>query len=317
VGRNHSLQAQAKVGDEVYKLGIGKSGAQGYGTPDQKMLDAIAVAFGSSLKLLALHDQALSAAVVETEHNVAASIVAASLSEKVRTFGPLETAASTLSARVVGGDFYVAVAHDHGLRFVVGDVAGKGLPAAVLMSNAVTVSHMILRNEYSDDPVMCLREISRALNGILSTSGRFITMVVGTLIKSASEDQFVLRLANAGHSPVCLLTEQGTEGATLQFIPPLTPPIGVLPLRAELTAFEMMFAPGSVLLMGSDGLAEQEDPTGEHFGLDRLEQVLRSSDSALKLKESILQAVRVYAAGTAPSDDQTVFVVSYPKSGVA
>jgi serine phosphatase RsbU (regulator of sigma subunit) len=313
LGRNHSLQAEARVGDASYKLGIGKSSSQGYGTPDQKMLDAIAVAFGASLKLLALHAQALSAAVVETEHHMAASIVASALSKRIRTFGPLETAASTVSARVVGGDFYVAVAHDHGLRFVVGDVAGKGLPAAVLMSNAVTVAHMVLRNEYADDPVACLREISRALNGILSTSGRFITMVVGTLTKQTDGDHFVLRLANAGHSPVCVLTNEGASDAPLHFVSPLTPPVGVLPLRPDLVPFEMEFCPGSSLLMGSDGLAEQESPTGEHFGLERLEQVLRSSDSALVLHESILEAVRVHASGTSPSDDQTVFLVSYPK----
>jgi serine phosphatase RsbU (regulator of sigma subunit) len=314
IGVNHSLQAAARVGDATYKLGIGKSSSQGYGTPDQKMLDAIAVAFGSSLKLLALHEQALSAAVVETEHNMAASIVAASLTDKVRTFAPLETAASTVSAKVVGGDFYVAVAHDHGLRFVVGDVAGKGLPAAVLMSNAVTVAHMVLRNEYSDDPVHCLREISRALNGILSTSGRFVTMVVGSLTKVSKGESFDLRLANAGHSPVCVLLDQGSYESSLIFVPPLTPPVGVVPMRVELTPYEMSFTPGSVLLLGSDGLAEQENPTGEHFGLDRLEKVMRTSDSAPVLKASILEAVRVHANGTAPSDDQTVFAVSYPKA---
>jgi serine phosphatase RsbU (regulator of sigma subunit) len=314
VGQNHSLQSEVRVGEATYKLGIGKSSSQGYGTPDQKMLDAIAVAFGSSLKLLALHEQALSAAIVETEHNMAASIVASALSESVRTFAPLETSASTVSARVVGGDFYVAVAHDHGLRFVVGDVAGKGLPAAVLMSNAVTVAHMVLRNDYSDDPVACLREMSRALNGILSTSGRFITMVVGALIKQTDGDDFDLRLANAGHSPVCVLADQDASDAPLHFVSPLTPPVGVIPLRSDLVPFEMAFGPGSCLLMGSDGLAEQENPTGEHFGLDRLERVLRSSDSAPVLRDSILEAVRVHADGTAPSDDQTVFVVSYPKA---
>jgi serine phosphatase RsbU (regulator of sigma subunit) len=298
----YSLLNRFLIGDIEYVLAIGRPDLT-FGTPERKIMDALAGTLASSLRVVALHESALSQAIVEGEHATAAKLAADVLPVILPQAPGIDYFARTKPARLVGGDFYTAVVHEGVLRFAVGDVTGKGLPAAILMTNAITVSNLVFSRNQGDSAMELLIDIARGLDSLLLGSNRFITMLVGTAVTDLATGNVHLSLVNAGHSPVLLWCN-----SVVSAVSPMTPPVGVTLPKAN-SPFEVILSPGDVLFVGSDGLSEQENACGAMFGEAAVAALLNSHQSAEGLANSVLGAVHIHAGNRPRSDDQTVLVL--------
>ena len=170
-------------------------------------------------------------------------------------------------AQQVGGDFFQIVpAGDGGLVLVVGDVAGKGLPAAMLVS--VLVGAICGLSEYTKDPAELLTGLNERLVG--RSGGGFSTALAAHITASGA-----VTIANAGHlSPYLYGREMELPGAL-----PLGVAVGV---RYETVQFRI--EPGSRLTFYSDGVVEAQNYKGELFGFDRAKAI--STEPAAAIAEA-------------------------------
>jgi hypothetical protein len=186
-----------------------------------------------------------------------------------------------LPAQEVGGDFFlVSPAPDNSLLLVVGDVSGKGIQAALVVSTIVG----ILRNEPSREPATVLAHLNRALAGVISG---FATGLCAHISATGA-----LTIANAGHLSPYL------NGADLEL--PGALPLG-LAAEAEYDSTTRQLTPGTRLVFVSDGVIEAESPTRELLGFDR------AREFSLQPADAIAQAARTWGQ----SDDITVVAITW------
>ena len=212
----------------------------------------------------------------------------------------LEIAGMMHPARGVGGDYYDYFPIDtHTTQIVVADVAGKGVPAALLMSATAAA----MRLEANHDRNM-LEQVERLNTGILSVSDsdRFVTLLVAEI----DAQKRTLRYVNCGHNPALLF--RAKTGA-LSLMNSSCPPIGLSPEEICEVASEDLMA-GDVLVFYTDGVTEAENGLGEEFRLERLSATVRrgSSLSAEELMINIYNAAADFC-GDDFNDDVTILVV--------
>jgi serine phosphatase RsbU (regulator of sigma subunit) len=212
----------------------------------------------------------------------------------------LEIAGMMHPAQGVGGDYYDYFPIDaHTTQVIIADVAGKGVPAALLMSATAAA----MRLEANHDRNM-LEQVERLNTGIhsVSDSDRFVTL----LIAEIDAQKKTLRYVNCGHNPALLF--RATTGA----LTPLNsscPPIGLSPEEiCELSSEDLM--PADVLVFYTDGVTEAENRLGEEFGMERLSATVRSGSSlsAEGLMTNIYNAAADFC-GDDFGDDVTIVVV--------
>jgi len=212
----------------------------------------------------------------------------------------VDLAGYNAACRTVGGDYYDFLPYPDGrVGLLVGDVAGKGMPAALLMSSLQARVQVLF-----DDPTNLAALVTR-LNRIISTncpSNRFITFFIGVLDPKTG----VLDYVNAGHNPPLVAHADGSVdklGGTGLIL-------GILP-SATYQQGTCKMDPGDVVVLFSDGVTEAaRQSTDEEFGEDRLAEVLPSlrDQSAESIIQSINHAVDEFTAGAPPADDITLVV---------
>ena len=203
-------------------------------------------------------------------------------------------------AKDVGGDYFDAIRlSDSSAAFCIADVAGKGLPAALLMSN-MQASVRGLAHTTSSPAEMCSRLNRVALDN--TRSDRFTTFFYGILDCAGHS----LRFSNAGHVPPILIRRDGSivrlsEGGMV---------LGVL-ARAEYEEMEISLAPGDRVVLVTDGITEASNQQDDEYGEDRLLQVLLKYRllPAAELQQLLLEDVAAFAR-RALQDDTTVMIVS-------
>jgi len=199
--------------------------------------------------------------------------------------------------RTVGGDYYDFLPHPDGRAGVaIGDVAGKGLPAALMMTCLQAKVQTLV--ESHRDPAALLTHLNR---GIMATcpENRFVTFFYALVDPQGGE----LLYANAGHNPPLVVRPSG-ESVRLEEGGPV---LGIL--RAlSFQQHRVPFGPGDVLLLYSDGVTEAANAAGEEFGDERLAEVLAgaSQASAERIVDAVHDAVEQWMAGQPPADDITV-----------
>lgn len=202
--------------------------------------------------------------------------------------------------RGVGGDYYDFLPYPDGrVGVLVGDVAGKGMPASLLMSS-LQARVQVLFEEPSNLAALVTR-----LNRIISSncpSNRFITFFIAVLDPKTGELTYV----NAGHNPPLVAHADGSveklEGTGLI--------LGILPM-ATYEQRTCRLGPGDALLLFSDGVTEPVNPNGdEEFGEERLARVLAGlrGQSAESIIKCVNQKVEEFTAGAPPADDITLVV---------
>lgn len=202
--------------------------------------------------------------------------------------------------KTVGGDYYDLWIPDAGRAIVVvGDVAGKGLPAALLMpALRIAVRSIVSRQT---DPARIVAEVNTALCQSTESSS-FATLFFASLDRETS----VLTYVNAGHLPGLLV--DGAGG--VRWLMGGGTPVGLIP-EAEYESHTLDFAPDDLLVLYTDGIWEAEDRAGEEFGRDRLAHaVLGARDRSVR---EVVAALREewerFRDGTGHADDTTVIAL--------
>ncbi len=212
----------------------------------------------------------------------------------------LEIAGMMHPARGVGGDYYDYIPIDpHTIQVVIADVAGKGVPAALLMSATAAA----MRLEVNHDRNM-LKQVERLNTGIHSVSDdeRYVTL----LLAEIDTRNRIIQYVNCGHNPALLFRP---NAGTLTRLNSSCPPIGLSPEEmCELDSVDLLA--GDVLVFYTDGVTEAENRSGEEFGMERLSAtVLRGSSlSAEDLMTGIYNAAADFC-GDDFNDDVTILVV--------
>src|SRR5712664_3386700 len=212
----------------------------------------------------------------------------------------LEIAGMMHPARGVGGDYYDYFPVDaRTTQIVVADVAGKGVPAALLMSATAAA----MRFGANHDRNM-LEQVQRLNTGILLASDdeRYVTL----LIAEIDTHRRMIRYVNCGHNPALLFR---ASTGTLTRLNSSCPPLGLSAEEiCELASAEL--SPGDVLVFYTDGVTEAGNQLGEEFGMERLSGAVRSSSSlsAEDLMSSIYNAAADFC-GDNFDDDVTILVV--------
>lgn len=238
----------------------------------------------------------------EQELKVAAAIQQALLPPRLHSGNTYAAAAASIPCRTIGGDFfeYLALPGER-VGFALGDVAGKGPPAAILAS----LVQGIFSTSVGEDqgPARTMARLNQALfrRGI---EARFATMAYVVL---ASDGELVS--CSAGHNPAFLIGASGSirrleKGGLV---------VGVFENAAYEEESTRLDA-GDTLVLFSDGVSDAENPNGEQFGEDRLRAVLADGASRLTpegVLDRVLHATREFAKDQPPADDITVLVVRY------
>ena len=205
--------------------------------------------------------------------------------------------AISIPARSFTGDFFYTHRQGRRLWFALGDVAGKGLTAAVVMA---MIQEELERRIGSCalticDPSATMTRLHEFLRPLLP-SNRFATAVIGHL-----HDDGTLTITNAGHCPPLILRRDGT----IQEIASTGPVAGILPV-AQWTSVTMRLRRGESLILYSDGLAEARSEADEEFGTRGIRRAARG-ESAREIGERILGAVNTFSAER--DDDLTLAVL--------
>jgi serine phosphatase RsbU (regulator of sigma subunit) len=212
----------------------------------------------------------------------------------------LEVAGMMQPAKAVGGDYYDYIPIDaHTIQFAVADVAGKGIPAALLMSATAAAMQV----ETNQDRNM-LAQVERLNVGIhaVSDDERYVTLRLAEI----DTDRRLIRYVNCGHNPALLL--QASTGRVTRLDSSCLP-IGLFPQETcKLVSTELM--PGDMIVFYTDGVTEAENRFGEEFGLERLSELVQrgSSLSAEDLMSKVYDAAADFC-GDNFNDDVTILVV--------
>ena len=235
---------------------------------------------------------------IESELSVARRIQMSMLRTDIPERPDLLIDAMLNPAKAVGGDLFDFFVRDDRLYFCIGDVAGKGVPAALVMTTVCGAFRLLAESE--PEPV---RIVSRMNDMILRNNSMtiFVTFFAGVLDLGTGH----LRYCNAGHiAPL-------VDGQPLPVNSNL--PIGAMP-DWEFEAQEADLAPGSTIFLYTDGLNEAEDAVHKLFGTKRVIEVMQtSSPQPRALIERMTQAVADFVGDTEQSDDLTMLAMQWKK----
>jgi phosphoserine phosphatase RsbU/P len=273
---------------------------------DRQILDALAADAASILDNARLVERERERQRLEQEINIARDIQQALLPKNFKDYPYLAVLGVNFPCLSVGGDYFdVFPLDDNRTAFLLADVSGKGLGAALLTTMLQgALSGMTL----GTDPARTFNHVNRFLCDHAEV-GRYATMFFGILDETGK-----LEFINAGH-PSPILMRQGraeeafTEGSF---------PVGLVP-EAEFATATLQLEPNDTLFLFSDGVTEAMDPDEQLYGVPRLVAVLEGkTDLPLdEIQKTVLESVENFARGARQADDVTMLVVRYRAAGAA
>lgn len=206
--------------------------------------------------------------------------------------------AQSLSAKTVGGDFYDFISiGGQRLGIAIGDVSGKGIPAALYMARLISDLRFIASSEPS--PAATLERINEQLVR-RSRRGMFVTMIYILLDTDSGE----ATCANAGHLPVLLQGQRGVESLNRN----TGVPLGILPdTRYEEFTFRM--EPGDHALLYTDGIIEAINLQQQRYTLQRVIEYMERNSGGRPLAESLFDEVQEFAGEAPQHDDMTLLSI--------
>jgi serine phosphatase RsbU (regulator of sigma subunit) len=272
---------------------------------DRQILDALAADAASILDNARLVEKERERQMLEQQIAIARDIQQALLPKNFREYPFLSASGVNFPCLSVGGDYFdVFPLDDKRTAFLLADVSGKGLGAALLTTMLQgALSGMTL----GTDPARVFNHVNRFLCDHAEV-GRYATMFFGIL-----DDAGRLEFINAGHpSPILIrkdtVEEAFTEGSF---------PVGLVP-EAEFTTSTLQLQPNDTMVLFSDGVTEAMDPEEELYGVPRLRGVLQGKpDMQLdEIQKAVLESVENFARGARQADDLTLLLVRYRAVGM-
>jgi serine phosphatase RsbU (regulator of sigma subunit) len=201
----------------------------------------------------------------------------------------------------VGGDYYGYILLPGGrVAVLIGDVAGKGVPAALLMAKLASEARYCYLSEA--DPARALAHLNDLLTATLSKMDRFVTLCVVILEPATAQ----ITMVSAGHgSPLLYRPGHPLKEIMPSSIPGM--PLGIME-GAEFDSCATTLQPGDTVLMFTDGVNESKSVQEQDFGMEGIQRALKEVGHVgpKEIVERLAKAVKTHAAGRSPHDDVTV-----------
>jgi serine phosphatase RsbU (regulator of sigma subunit) len=273
-----------------------------FAQPDLDMLVSIASAAALRVRNVALVDELAARRVIEHELALAHDVQMSMLPREIPQRPELTIGAQLKPARSVGGDLYDFVIDGDRLWFIVADVAGKSIAAALYMAIVKTLFRAMARDGADVDDVAARmnRELARDNERMM-----FVTAAVGCLDLESG----ALALVDAGHNPVVVIDPAARLGG-LDVSKGIA--LGVV-ADARYIAARVVLDRGATLVLYTDGMTDARDTAGRMFGEERLLQAIAAAaaDPPDKLVAAVMGTVECFAAGAPAEDDLTILALRY------
>jgi phosphoserine phosphatase RsbU/P len=268
---------------------------------DENFLEAFSVHAALAIENARLHQDIVEKERIEKELEIAGAIQRRLLPKQLPVLTGYEIDAVARPSKNVGGDYYDLIMLSEGkFAFVIADVSGKGVPAALLVSTLHASLHAYI------DGAANLSQLVRRLNVVVhnnTEAERFITLFMAVLDPSNGSLTYV----NAGHNfPFILRTQQ----SSIQPLFSTGLPLGMFE-GVEFQQETVTLDPSEYLVLYTDGVTEAMNKSFEEYGEKRLRQVMvgASDKSASGFMSGIVSDVEKFVAGEPQSDDLTMMVL--------
>jgi sigma-B regulation protein RsbU (phosphoserine phosphatase) len=273
----------------------------GFSSLDAELLGLMAVYAASAIQTERLRTEAEEGRLLRRELDIARDVQLKLLPRSFPPVAGLEYTGFCRSARFVGGDYYdLLPLSDGSFAFTLGDVSGKGVPAAVLMASIHTLLRSLLTRS-SENLSTVVSELNKAMK-LTSSDDRYSTLFCGVVDAGRRE----LRYVNAGHVPPLIFRENGEiespSGGDI--------PVGMLEgsrYRERVIELE----PQNLILCVSDGITEVRNAKFEFWDEKTIDEVLRQhpTGSLDNLTGALVDAADAWAGAAEQHDDMTIVAV--------
>ncbi len=268
-----------------------------------KLSRAIADYAGAQIEKINLMRSKIEMARIDTEVKLAQKIQQSLLLRHMPRVPGLDTCLTFQPASRVSGDYYDMIYKpDQSLDFIIGDISGKGMPAALLMAMTLKVIHSVAVMPTNPMPDTVITRSNETLYKDYNDSVMFSTLFVGHYDLKTREVFY----SNAGHSPVIYYP----AGGKAEMLRADTFPVGLFPeIKCQLGKVKLF--PGDILVLATDGINETSNQSSRLFGFTQLMMLVEklSDRSAEEINAGILQAVQAYGAGKSQEDDRAMIVI--------
>lgn len=284
-----------------YLAAFDKKDGSSFHEEDRRLLSIIGSQSAQVIENARLYEEEKELIALQREMDMARQIQVNLLPDEEPEADGYRFSATNIPAKSVGGDYYDFLEFDSGrVGFCLGDITGKGMPAAMLMSNLQAT----FRSQAWSDPgsTSCMAEINRMLYRSTEPN-KFSTFFYGVLDTASGEISY----ANGGHEAPLLFRSEDDEPERLD-------PTGLLLGVMEETGYEsgsVRLRPGDLLVLYSDGVTEAMNAGEEAFGREGLVEVVKKHRGAPaeRITEAVLEAISNYAGEAGQSDDITLMLI--------
>jgi phosphoserine phosphatase RsbU/P len=297
-----ALAALQMQGKKVAVVGVSKkANKEALVQTDFNFLQSLGNLAILSIQKTQLLEERIEKERLEEEINIAKTIQKGLFPDTIPDIPKLDLSARNIPSLQVGGDYYdVVQTPDENFIFAIGDVTGKGIPAALLMANLQSMLHVLL-------PVdITLGEATGRINNLIhenTPADKFITFFWAKYYHSESRLNYI----NAGHNPPLLLRaesdefEELSEGGLI---------LGAMPTMTSYEETEVTINKGDTLVLFTDGITETFNKNGEEYDEKRLKKAISVNRelTANQLLEAIVTDVKEFSDNQL-SDDLTLIVI--------
>ena len=290
------------------KIGVlAITGAKGetFSDNDRDIFEGISEQSSFALGSALIHSDANEKKLLEREVKQASEIQKVLLPRENPELSDYKLAASYKAARFVSGDYYdyIEIDKDH-YGIAIGDVCGKGIPAALIVAMVRSLIRSAAIGNYS--PADVLASVNQSIFPDMKAD-MFVSLLYLVLERGSN----VVTMARAGHEPPLLVHH---DSGTVELLEPPGMAVGVDAgdvFRRDVGDFRFTMEKDEILLLYTDGLIEASNSEGEEFEIDRLTSILSATngDSPRKIVENIEKALSDFSGETAQSDDIPLIAV--------
>jgi phosphoserine phosphatase RsbU/P len=280
-----------------------RKGEENFKSPSTKLAVAIADFAVAHIENIFLVQEKTKLAKLHTEMELAKRVQLSLLPKNPPYFPGIDVWAASSPASQVGGDFYdFLVRPGQSFTFMVGDISGKGLSAALLMGMIRTMLRTQVSTLSHPTPEAVISLSNTNLYSDFTELSRFVTVFMGQYEVQSRQ----LIYANAGHSPVIYYPRGGRAG----MLKADGTAMGVLP-ESQSRNQHLILQNGDVLIIGTDGMAEASNNSNSRFGYQRLLEITEKTAhlTAQEIGNAFFQELKEFSIGAPQEDDQTLVVL--------
>lgn len=281
----------------------GKISAKSFDETDLRMLKTLSSPLAKAFENLRLNQQIIAKKSIEKEIEITRNIQNNILPNHIIESKGFDLGVKSVAAKEVSGDFYDF--HSFGedkFSFLVADVSGKSLPAAIFMAMSSSIIRTLSRTSNLNPSDLLTRANQLIYED--SQSGMFVTLFFVDYHEKNRELQF----ASAGHNDQIWVRKDGTY----ELLKGKGAPLGVVPL-SNYQGGGIVISPGDMLVLYTDGAIEEKNPEDEEFGLDRFVDTIIQlrNKPAQEIVEDVYKAIRDFSQAEEQYDDFTVMVLKF------